>query len=155
MEPTEEEIEVLSKELYRIWRDTPDDAYRSFDSVARHVLSRPAPPGTTRLGTGLTETQRGWSADRKRREADAYAAAAKAFESFFWDLSTDGFVAWQPIHNRLRDIAADLRAAAEPPPDPRIAVVQDTIGRLARTGVPSTDETRAILAALDKMGGRE
>lgn len=45
----------------------------------------------------------------------------------------------------------DLRASAEPPPDPRIEVVK---AKLALHRIAASDTAvSAILAALDKMGG--
>lgn len=148
MEPTEEEIEAMAEEFRDVCRKTPSNA---MDTLARHVLSRSAPPGTIRLGTGLTEAQRAMGKDMMLHCATKYAEAATALHNIEWYITPEGHGFWQAIYDHFRQIAADLRSAAEPPVDPRIEVVK---AKLALHRIAASDTAvSAILAALDKMGG--
>jgi hypothetical protein len=148
---TDDEIEALAAELYQIWRGTQGDA---FHTCARHVLSRPAPPGTIRLGTGLTEAQRAMGMARMNLDADAYASAARALDRTTWGATAEGGPGMRAIHDRFLKMAADLRAAAEPPVDPRIEVVRAALDEMFyHSFYVGKDIAIAILAALDKMGG--
>lgn len=98
---------------------TPAEAvfelHKEIERLRRELAATP-PPGTIRLGEGLTEAQEGWSAEQKKAQAHKADAAADAVMNIGWFEMTDQD-AWSQIYGRLQNHASSLRTSATPKPE--------------------------------------
>lgn len=131
----------LPDDTFQAWEKVPYDASIDWLNVATRARELLTPEPAIRLGGGLSDAQKAWPATLKMVQAHIIDNVTQALRAI---IQTDGGPPWFDLAEHLEAQASALRASAEPPIDPRIAVV--------RAVVASETVARRVLAALDGVG---
>lgn len=120
------------------------------------------PPGTIRLGEGLTAEQEAWKPEGKVFQAQGMERAADALNGFLWAPLEENGYAIKRLREWLKDTAAALRASATPKPAAFLAEDYAHVADLISSEMGADDQStlsailsnnlNVILAAL-RAGG--